>query len=102
MTLEEFKTRLSPILDAALEGNVHEDTESFFQEIQQDYLDFSENSGDPWKQKFMELKEKYVRRFINGTEEEIQDEVKEEPEEENKEEEKIEEIEIKDILKEVQ
>lgn len=97
MTLEEMRNRLNPILDAALEGLIHEDMESFFEDIQKDYMEVKtpDDEGE-WKKKYVELKEKYIKRFLGG-EEDIK---KEEDKKEKDTEEEKEDIKIEDVLKE--
>lgn len=98
VTLEEMRNRLNPILDAALEGLVHEDMESFFEDIQKDYMELkTPDDGGEWKKKYVELKEKYIKRFLGGEEEVIKEE--EDKKEKDTEEEK-EDIKIENLLKE--
>lgn len=87
-TVEEIKTLLEPILSGVIDGILPENTEDIIGEVIADYEE-SENieSENEWKQKYNELKQKYIDRFMGResgeTEEEESGETGETEEEES-------------------
>lgn len=105
MVLSEFEERVKEIIGEAVEGNLHPETLDFLNEVLEDYRRFEETGtdGKEWKEKYLDIKEKYISRFMNGEPEEITKEKKEVKEDVGKEDGKKEEFEkkqIKDIFEE--
>ena len=100
MKVEEVKELLKPLLDGILTGELPENGEDILQTIIADYERNGKEDSDSndWKEKYDNLKEKYINRFFNG--EEPKPEEEEEPEEEEPEEEETENITIDDLLTE--
>ena len=100
MKVEELNELLKPLLDGILTGELPENGEDILQTIISDYERNGKEDSDSndWKEKYNNLKEKYIKRFFNG--EEPKPEEEEEPEEEEPEEEETENITIEDLLTE--
>lgn len=64
--LETAKSRVGELLNAALDGKVHENTEDYLNDITRDYEEFHTQEGDTgtvWRAKYEDLKRKYIDRF---------------------------------------
>lgn len=93
MKVEEVKELLKPLLDGILTGELPENAEDILQTIIADYEKNEKEDSDSseWKEKYNNLKEKYINRFFNGEETEEDREIEEE---------EVEDITIDDLLTE--
>lgn len=69
MDLEDVKGRIKEILSASIDGSLPENLEDHLNRFQADYEEYYSNEGDTgnvWKGKYEELKEKYISRFMDG------------------------------------
>lgn len=67
--LETAKERIADLLSSSLDGQIHENMETYLSDIQNDYEEFYANlpGTDGWKAKYDELKEKYINRFMGDS-----------------------------------
>ena len=107
MKVEEVKELLKPLLDGILTGELPENAEDILQTIIADYERNGKEDSDSndWKEKYNNLKEKYINRFFNGEEPkqeeaEVNKNLDGKNEEEEPEEEETENITIDDLLTE--
>lgn len=103
LKLEEVKELFTPILEASLEGNLHESTEEVIKKIIDDYSTGNEDETgkNEWEEKYKELKSKYISRFMGEeTKDERIEEKKVEDIEEDNDNKKIEETKIEDLFEE--
>lgn len=109
MGLEDAKERIREILTASIDGSLPENLEDHLNRFQRDYEEYYSTEGDTgneWKGKYEQLKEKYVSRFMSGpeeTEEKISEDIAENRNNEIIEEttSTIEDITLDDIFEEV-
>lgn len=97
MKVEEVKELLKPLLDGILTGELPENGEDILQTIIADYErnGKEDSDSDDWKEKYNNLKEKYINRFFNGEEHKL---IEEEETGESEEEEEEEELEGKENI----
>ena len=107
MKVEEVKELLKPLLDGILTGELPENGEDILQTIIADYErnEKEDSDSNDWKEKYNNLKEKYINRFFNGEEPkqeeaEVNKNLDGKNEEEEPEEEESENITIDDLLTE--
>ena len=107
MKVEEVKELLKPLLDGILTGELPENGEDILQTIIADYESNGKEDSDSndWKEKYNNLKEKYINRIFNGEEPkqeeaEVNKNLDGKNEEEEPEEEETENITIDDLLTE--
>lgn len=94
MVLEDLKSAVEEILHDTVEGRVSDKIEDVLSEVISDYERFENMPNDSeYRTKYEELKEKYIKRFITGSDGEYI-----EPTAEHKEE--TEEITTEDLFKE--
>lgn len=69
MTLEEYESKAKAVIEDHLEGKINEGLPDFLKEIQEDYMTRTEKDGE-YKEKYEEIKRKYIERFFGGEEKE--------------------------------
>lgn len=103
MTHEEYLERVKPVIEALLDGQIHAELETLLNDVKTDYEKGMDGGAGEWETKYKELKERYVKRFLEGKEEvteKKEEEVKKDEGGDLKEEKSEEEIEVKDIFEE--
>lgn len=71
MTLEEYESKAKAVIEDHLEGRLNEGLPDFLKEIQEDYMTRTEDGE--YKEKYEEIKRKYIDRFFGGDEKEGMD-----------------------------
>ena len=99
MKVEEVKELLKPLLEGILTEELPENAEDILQTIIADYEKNGKEDSDSseWREKYNNLKEKYINRFFNGVETSQEEDAEEDAEIE---EEEVEDITIDDLLTE--